>query len=149
VRPDHLVSLKDEDPFTPVLYLGTVTASEQTSPEVPRYGGQLVRPPRDDAQLGEITRRLIDAYRPELIFLFGSRARGDGGPDSDYDLLVVVSDSAPPGRRESRLAYEVLWGAGRAGDVVVVTRGYFEGRAHLRASLPGTVLREGKLLYAG
>lgn len=29
-----------------------------------------------------------------------------------------------------------------------MTRDYFEGRAHLRASLPGTVLQEGKLLYA-
>jgi hypothetical protein len=61
---------------------------------------------------------------------------------------VVVPDAAPPERRRSRLAYEVLWEAGRAGDVVVMTRDYFEGRAHLRASLPGTVLQEGKLLYA-
>jgi len=30
----------------------------------------------------------------------------------------------------------------------VCTRSYFEARRHLTASLPGTVLREGKVLYA-
>jgi hypothetical protein len=33
-------------------------------------------------------------------------------------------------------------------DVLVWTRGGFESRTHLRASLPGTILREGRLLYA-
>ena len=58
-----------------------------------------------DADLREILRRLVVAYEPGLIYLFGSKARGDAGPDSDYDLLVVVSDDAPPERRRSQLAY--------------------------------------------
>ena len=37
----------------------------------------------------EITRRLVDYYHPERIYLFGSAARGDGGPDSDLDFCVV------------------------------------------------------------
>ena len=49
-----------------------------------------------DQELAEIVRRLIAAYRPERIYLFGSKARGDSGGDSDYDLMVVTSDSAPP-----------------------------------------------------
>lgn len=101
-----------------------------------------------DPTLVEIVRRLVDAYRPERIYLFGSHARGDVGPESDYDLLVLVPPSAPEERRESRLAYEVLWGIEAAADVLVATTTYFESRAHLKASLPGTVLREGKLLYA-
>src|SRR5947208_12010637 len=41
------------------------------------------------------------------------RARADAGPDSDYDLLVVVvRDDAPLERRRSRLAYETLRGTG-------------------------------------
>ncbi|MGH7916651.1 MAG: nucleotidyltransferase domain-containing protein [Candidatus Binataceae bacterium] len=31
--------------------------------------------------------------------LFGSKARGDYGPDNDYDPLLVVDDDAPPTRR--------------------------------------------------
>ena len=75
-------------------------------------------------------------------------ARGDAGPDSDYDLLVVVPDDAPLERRRSRLAYEALRGTGTAADVLVCTRSYLEDRRSLKASLPGTVLREGRLLHA-
>ncbi len=102
----------------------------------------------DVQSLAEIVERLIDAYQPESIYLFGSKARGDYGPDSDFDLLVVVPDKASDERKRSRLAYEYLWGTGTAADVLVWTQERFENRAHLRASLPGTVLREGRLLYA-
>jgi len=105
-------------------------------------------PPIEDAKLAEIVRRLVDSYQPEEIYLFGSVARGQAGPDSDYDLLVIVPDSAAPERRRSRLAYETLRGTGVAADVVVWTRSRFNSRTHLRASLPATVLRGGKLLHA-
>lgn len=101
-----------------------------------------------DAVLAEIVRRLVAAYAPERIYLFGSAARGEAGPDSDYDLLLVVSDDASPERRDGRRAYEVLWGVRGAVDVVVWTRGAFEARVGARASLAATVLREGLLLYA-
>ena len=104
-------------------------------------------PATSDPLLGEIVRRLVQAYHPERIYLFGSHARGDAGPDSDYDLLVVVTDSAPADQRRSRLAYEALWGTGTAADVLVWTRQAFDERRHLRASLPATVLSEGRLLY--
>lgn len=102
----------------------------------------------EDPILGEIVRRLVEAYQPERIYLFGSKARGNTGPDSDYDLMVVVSDSAPPERRRSGLAYDRLWSTGTAADVLVWTREAFDSRLHLRASLPATILREGTLLYA-
>jgi predicted nucleotidyltransferase len=101
-----------------------------------------------DPVLKEIVRRLIDAYRPERIYLFGSAARGDTGPDSDYDLLLLVSDDAPMEKKRSRLAYEVLWGVGAAADVLVWTRSRFESRLHLKASLLVTVVREGRVLHA-
>ena len=75
-------------------------------------------------------------------------ARDEAGPDSDYDILIIVPDNAPLERRRSRLAYEQLWGTGTAADVLVWTSGYFESRVHLNSSLAATVIREGKLLYA-
>jgi uncharacterized protein len=105
-------------------------------------------PSADDPALAEAVRRLVAAYQPERVYLFGSVARGDAGPDSDYDLLVVVPDDTPPERRRSRLAYQALRGTGTAADVLVCTRSYFEDRRPLKASLPGTVLREGRLLHA-
>lgn len=59
---------------------------------------------RTHASLAEIVRRLQEAYPPERIYLFGSSTRGGAGPDSDYDLMVVVPDDAMPSRRRSRLA---------------------------------------------
>lgn len=102
----------------------------------------------EDTVLEEIVRRLVDVYHPERIYLFGSQATGLAGPHSDYDLLVVMPDSAPAERRRSRLAYEALRGTGTAVDVLVWTRKAFEERLHLRASLPSAIAREGKLLYA-
>ena len=102
----------------------------------------------NDPKLRLVVERLIRAYQPERIYLFGSIARGDADEDSDYDLMVLVPDDAAPERRGSGLAHQALRGTGIAADVLVWTRGNFERRAHVVASLPATVLREGKLLHA-
>ncbi len=75
--------------------------------------------PDRDPVLLDIVRRLVEAYQPERIYLFGSRARGEAGPDSDYDILIVIPDDAPENQRRSRLAYEALRGTGVAADVVI------------------------------
>lgn len=103
--------------------------------------------PVHDARFAEIVRRLVEAYRPERIYLFGSTARGDAGPDSDYDLLVVVPDDAAPEGRDCDLGYRVLRGTGASVDVIVWTRSAFERRKHVVTSLPATVLREGSLIH--
>jgi predicted nucleotidyltransferase len=104
-------------------------------------------PRSSDPILAEIVRRLVEAYSPERIYLFGSVARGEAGPDSDYDIMLIVPDDAPPERLRSRLAYQALRGTGTAADVVVWPRSSFERRARVAASLPATVSREGVLLY--
>ena len=42
-----------------------------------------------------ITRDLIEFYRPVRVYLFGSEARGEAGPDSDLDFCVVLPEDAP------------------------------------------------------
>ena len=100
-----------------------------------------------DPVLGEIVERLVEVYHPERIYLFGSCARDEAGAHSDYDLMVVVRDDAPPRLRRSGPGYDALWGLKAAADVLVWTRSAFEARLHLRASLPSTILREGRLVY--
>ena len=97
--------------------------------------------------LDEVVSRLVPIYHPERIYLFGSAARGETGPDSDYDVLVIVPDQTPPELQRSAPAYEALWGLKAAVDVLVWTRGAFDRRLHLAASLPAAVAREGRLLY--
>jgi predicted nucleotidyltransferase len=104
--------------------------------------------PDGDPILAEIVRRLVEALQPERIYLFGSRARGDAGVDSDYDLMVVVPQLAEPAYRLAQRAHSVLWGLGTAADILVWSREAFDSRLHLAASLPATVLREGTLLHA-
>jgi predicted nucleotidyltransferase len=98
--------------------------------------------------LREVVQRLVSAYEPERIYLFGSTGRGETQLDSDLDLMVIVPDNASANRRRSRLAYQVLRGTGTPVDVLVWTKRSFDERLHLKASLPATVIREGKLLYA-
>ncbi|MGA4645048.1 nucleotidyltransferase domain-containing protein [Limisphaera sp. 4302-co] len=82
------------------------------------------------------------------IYLFGSRARGESGPESDYDLLVLVEDPSEPTYCLSQRAYRALRGIPAAVDVIVWDRKTFESRLHLPASFPGTVVRGGRLLQA-
>lgn len=103
---------------------------------------------KDARALAQIVERLVEAYQPEQIYLFGSKARGDCGPDSDFDLMVVVPQTAEPGYRLAQRAHSLLWGIGTAADILVWSRHAFESRLHLKASLPATILREGRLLYA-
>jgi predicted nucleotidyltransferase len=119
---------------------------EHLTPNLAHEAPHLV--PGEAHLLQHIIERLVQAYRPQQIYLFGSKARNDAGPDSDFDLLVVVPDTAPRKQTESRLAYEVLRGTGTAADVVVCTKSAFQSRLALAASLPATVMREGLLLYA-
>jgi predicted nucleotidyltransferase len=105
-------------------------------------------PSTEDPVLGVIIDRLVEIFRPDRIYLFGSAARGDAGPDSDYDVMIVVPDATPPAMRDTGPAYRALWRLGAALDLLVWRRAEFDDRLHLRASLPSTVQREGKLLYA-
>ena len=77
--------------------------------------------------LEEAVRRLIDYFHPELIYLFGSAARGDARPSSDLDFLVVLSDSAPKEHLFGGV-YQALGGLGIAVDVVPFRRSAFEER---------------------
>ena len=116
---------------------------------MPEASSQNSAPPAAaDPKLAEVVHRLRELYRPERIYLFGSTARGDSGPDSDYDLMVVVPDNTPKPLRDSGRAYKAIWRLGVATNVLVWTHSAFEDRLPLRASLPATIVREGKLLYA-
>lgn len=101
-----------------------------------------------DAILKQMLERLVATFHPEMIYLFGSKARGDAGRDSDYDFLVIVSDSTEPGYRRAQRAHRALVDVPYAADIIVLTRKEFERKKSVIGSLPETVLYEGKPLYA-
>ncbi len=101
-----------------------------------------------DPTLRAMVNRLVKAFQPQAIYLFGSMARGQAGPDSDYDLMVIVPNSSEPKYRRAQRAQRALWGLTAGADVLVLTSEEFREASSVVCSLPATVLREGKELYA-
>ena len=50
--------------------------------------------PPDEPVLLALVDRIVAVYQPEVETLFGSRARGDARPDSDYDFADLTTDTA-------------------------------------------------------
>ena len=77
-----------------------------------------------------------------------SAARGDFNEDSDLDFLVVVPDDIAEDKLRSGAVYSAVSGTGFPKDIVPWRKTDFDVRARwVAASLPATVIREGKLLY--
>ncbi len=100
----------------------------------------------DPSVLQEIVRRIVEVAHPERIILFGSAARGEGGPESDIDLLIVKSNVHR--RRLAMDLYEALAHIDQPVDLIVVTPEDIEKYGKSPALFLEPALREGKLLYA-
>ena len=98
--------------------------------------------------LAEAVRRVVDALRPERVYLYGSRARGDAHAESDYDLMVVMARETPRMHRLEQAALRALADVRLPVSVLVVDRARFDRQRSVVASLPAAVEREGRLLYA-
>lgn len=84
--------------------------------------------------------------KPVRAILFGSVARGDEGPDSDLDLLVVLDEVAPADRHHVTVMTRLAADVPVPMDVVVTdSRELFERRNAL--GLMQAALREGRILY--
>ena len=94
-----------------------------------------------------MVRRIVEQFHPEQVILFGSHARGDAGPDSDVDLLVVMEVSGS--KRKAMLEIRAALGDFHVAKDVLVSR---PADYAWRKRYPGTIERpahlEGKVLYA-
>ena len=99
----------------------------------------------DQTKLDDIINRIVHVAQPEKIILFGSAARGEMGPHSDVDILVVKN-----GVHRRDLAgriYENLIGVGAPVDVIVVTSEDLERYKDSHALVIKPALGEGKVVY--
>jgi len=101
----------------------------------------------DPAILEDIICRIVHVAKPQTIILFGSAARGDMGPNSDLDLLVVK-----PGRYNRRKLAQRIYmgmeGAGEAVDVIVVTPEDVKRYRSTPWLVIAGALKEGRIVYA-
>jgi predicted nucleotidyltransferase len=96
--------------------------------------------------LDEVVRRVLQVGSPQIIVLFGSRARGDARPDSDLDLLIL-EDSELPGYRRSPRYYHALTGPFPDMDILVFTPDEVSKWSNVPNAFVTTALREGRVLY--
>ncbi len=74
-----------------------------------------------DRLLLQIRQAVHEVEPTAEIILYGSRSRGDAGPDSDWDLLVLV-DGIVNDERTDRIRhrlYEIEWEAGTVISAIV------------------------------
>ncbi|MDD3927940.1 MAG: nucleotidyltransferase domain-containing protein [bacterium] len=95
----------------------------------------------------EIVKRVIATASPLKIILFGSAARGEMGPNSDLDILVVMPTGAHR-RQTAQKIYRSLIGVGFAADIVVVTEEDIERFKDSDATVIRPAIEEGQVLYA-
>ncbi|TAK21793.1 MAG: HEPN domain-containing protein [Chloroflexota bacterium] len=95
--------------------------------------------------LPRIVSRLVRRYHPVEVVLFGSCARGDAGPDSDVDLLLVVDADQEHNARAT--VFSALGDASVSKDVVVTTPERLSRLGHVRGLVYRNALREGRRLY--
>lgn len=90
-------------------------------------------------KIGSVRRKIEAAY------LFGSRARGTDRPDSDYDLLLVVTQSfslSDKDRLYDRVV-EMLLETGRLVSLKIFKEKEFKRLSALRTPFIENVLKEG------
>jgi predicted nucleotidyltransferase len=91
--------------------------------------------------------RIVEEFDPEQVILFGSQARGDVGPDSDVDLLVVMPVQGS--KLETSLAIRRALREFRVPkDVIVSTPEEFAWRKDVVGTIEWPATKEGTVLYA-
>ena len=95
-----------------------------------------------------VIERIVEVLAPEEVWLFGSRARETHGPDSDWDLMAILPDTAP----DHDLDLAAVWGnlrelrRMRIEVIPIRRRDFDEGRTTL-GELAEAVAREGHVVY--
>jgi len=100
----------------------------------------------DPHAIEELVSRMVDAVHPRRIILFGSAARGEMGPRSDLDVLVIMPDGCDR-IAVAQLLYVLLSGLGVAKDIVVAEESDIERYGDNPYLIFHTALSEGKELY--
>ena len=99
-----------------------------------------------EAALREAVERIARRFDPERIILFGSGARGEGGPDSDADLLIVMPVTGS--KRQQAVQIDLaLEGIPIPIDLIVVTPEEVEKGRERMGTIIREAVREGKVLY--
>lgn len=94
--------------------------------------------------------RIVDVLHPVQVWLFGSRARGQARPDSDWDMMAILPDDAP----EQDLDLRSVWGRLRdlrlqRVELFTMTQSEFDAWRGALGTLAEIVASTGIVVYDG
>jgi predicted nucleotidyltransferase len=94
-----------------------------------------------------IRERLVNAYNPRAIYIFGSYAWGTPDEQSDFDLLVIVEKSDEKPYKRIIKGLHALRGLKIAKDILVYTTDEFERLVSDISTLCYKIKNEGIKIY--
>ncbi|HTR55266.1 MAG TPA: nucleotidyltransferase domain-containing protein [Kofleriaceae bacterium] len=95
-----------------------------------------------------VIERIVEVLAPEEVWLFGSRARETNGPDSDWDLMAVLPDTAPDRDLDLAAVWSDLRELRRLRiEVIPIRRRDFDESRSTFGELAEAVAREGHVVY--
>ena len=96
--------------------------------------------------LHDIIQRIVEVAHPQQIIMFGSAARGEMGPHSDIDHLVIKKGVRNP-RGVAAKIYMRLYGVGKAVDIIVVSQKQVKQYRDSPYLVIYPAIREGIVIY--
>ena len=99
-----------------------------------------------DADLLQEIKRTVEELIPDAqVILYGSHSRGEGGPDSDLDLLILLPDSTAPANEEEldRALYDLELKHGVVLSTLVYRQRTWEQPGYRAIPLQQNIEREG------
>lgn len=107
--------------------------------------------PADNDTVQLVPASLLDSvvayFNPLRVILFGSLARGEAGPDSDIDLLVIVDDDTPAERVTLHAGVEACRSYRGSSDVIPVRESTFRINADIAGTLSRAATLDGIVVY--
>jgi predicted nucleotidyltransferase len=100
-----------------------------------------------EQQLERVTDRIVRAFDPQRIILFGSHAYGRPTPDSDVDLLIIMESKERPVRRSAQIS-RLLRPRPFPIDIMVRTPDEIQQRLNMGDLFIQEVMQRGRVLYA-
>lgn len=115
------------------------STGERTSAATPPLRSRSI----DLGPIAPLLSRIEAQYHPEQVWLFGSRARGEAGPWSDWDLFVVVPDDTPDEQLDLLFLWRLTRGSGVPVDVVACRASEFRDACDTVNTLSYVIATEG------
>ncbi len=110
-----------------------------------RLGGRMADP-EQFPELATLLARIDASCNPVDIILYGSRARGQATPQSDWDLKVIVSDDAPETVFSPLFGWKLQDGSGVYADVSVARLSDFQADLDVANSAASHIVDDGILI---